>query len=73
MAREIDVRGLSCPQPVLLTKKAMDAGEIEIVVIADDAVARDNVRRLARSSGYDVQIEEREGDFVLTLVKDRKD
>ncbi len=69
MAKEIDVRGLSCPQPVLLTKKAIDAEEKEIMVIADDIVARDNVKRLAENSGYDVKIEEKEADFVLNIIK----
>jgi len=69
MVQEIDVRGLSCPQPVLLTKKVIDAGETEIIVTADDTVARDNVRRLAESSGYTVEIEEKDGDFVLIAVK----
>ena len=69
MAKGIDVRGLSCPQPVFLTKQAIDAGETEIVVTADDTVARDNVKRLADNSGYAVNIEEKDENFILSIVK----
>ena len=72
MAKEIDVRGLSCPQPVFLTKKAIDAGETEIIVIANDMCARDNVKRLAENSGYNVEIEEVGEDITLKIGKVNK-
>lgn len=50
----VDVRGLSCPIPVIRTKKAMDAGSAEILVIGDTEVSRENVQRLAKSQGYAV-------------------
>jgi len=68
MIKEIDVRGLSCPQPVFLTKKAIDAGESEITVTANDAAARDNIKRLAENSGYNVGIEEKDGDFIMKIT-----
>jgi len=68
MIKEIDVRGLSCPQPVFLTKKAIDAGESEITVTANDAAARDNIKRLAENSGYDVQIEKKREDYILKIA-----
>jgi tRNA 2-thiouridine synthesizing protein A len=70
MNEKIDARGLSCPQPVVLAKKAMDKvgkGTIEIVV--DTVTSKENVSRLARSFGYDVKVEEKEGEFLLRLVK----
>lgn len=69
MAKEIDARGLSCPQPVLLTKKAIDAGETEITVVVNEMVARDNVNRLAENSGYNVEIEEAGEDITLKIGK----
>ena len=38
MGKEIDVRGLSCPQPLIIVKKEVDAGGTELSVTADDAV-----------------------------------
>ena len=34
--KEIDARGLSCPEPVMLTKQALDAGETELIVMVDN-------------------------------------
>jgi len=58
MTRTIDARGLSCPQPVILTKKIMDekSGE-EIITIVDNTAARENVSKLAASQGYDFSVE----------------
>ena len=70
MNERIDARGLSCPQPVVLAKKAIDKigrGTIEILV--DTVTSRENVTRLARSAGYRVSVEEKEGEFLLKLVK----
>lgn len=67
---KIDARGLSCPQPVVLVKRAMekmDRGTIEVLV--DTATSKENISRLARSAGYQIEIEEKEGEFLLRLVK----
>jgi TusA-related sulfurtransferase len=71
MATQVDARGLSCPQPVVLTKKAMDSitsGEIEVLV--DNPAARENVARFARNAGCSVEIgEERDGSYVISISK----
>jgi tRNA 2-thiouridine synthesizing protein A len=70
MIEKIDARGLSCPQPVVLAKKALDKigrGTIEILV--DTVTSKENVSRLAQSTGYDVNVEEKEGEYLLKLVK----
>ncbi len=51
----IDVRGLSCPIPVIRTKKAIDSGSTALLIIGNTEVSKENVRRLAKSSGYSVQ------------------
>jgi len=70
MSEKIDARGLSCPQPVVLAKKAMDKiGKGTIEILVDTMTSRENVSRLARSAGYQVGVEEKEGEFLLKLVK----
>ncbi|MFH1640105.1 MAG: sulfurtransferase TusA family protein [Chloroflexota bacterium] len=65
---EVDARGYSCPIPVVKTKKAIDANkDVEIVVLVDSAVARENVARIAKSQGYTVEISELEDNFRLLL------
>jgi tRNA 2-thiouridine synthesizing protein A len=55
---EIDVRGLSCPIPVIRTKEAMESKPAdEIMVLVDSNVAKENVSRLAKSKKYVVQLQ----------------
>ena len=70
MSEKIDPRGLSCPQPVVLAKKAIDkAGKGTIEILVDTVTSKENVSRLARSSGYRVSVEEKEGEILLKLEK----
>lgn len=70
---EIDARGLSCPMPVIKTKKAIEGMKSgSVVVIVDNGTARDNVSRLAKSKGFNVALEKKGDDIYLTLTKDDK-
>ena len=71
MNREVDTRGLPCPRPVVETKKALD--EIEtgtVTVLVDNPESRDNVARFAGSRGCWVDVQEDDGVFRLTLIKE---
>ena len=68
MAKKVDVRGLSCPQPVMFVKKAIDAGENDIIVTAIDATAEENVKRLAKNDCYSVEVENK-GSVTLPKLK----
>ena len=71
MNREVDARGLPCPRPVVETKKALD--EIEtgtVTVLVDNPESRDNVARFAGSRGCRVDVQEDDGVFRLTLIKE---
>ena len=64
---EVNAKGLACPQPVVLTKNALDEiEEGEVVVTVDSELARDNVKRMAESEGCSVSIED-QGDDVYSL------
>lgn len=63
---KIDARGLSCPQPVLLTMQALKqqpAPRYEILV--DNPTARQNVTRFLEKSGKTVTVTENGGDILL--------
>jgi len=53
---KLDVRGLSCPVPVLRTKKAIDGGATEILIVGSSQVSKENVSKLAVSQGFTVNI-----------------
>ncbi len=69
MAKEIDVRGLSCPLPVMLVKKAIDAGEVEIKVITNDSAAVSNVQRLGKNRGFRVEVDKDDDNIILLLKR----
>ncbi len=66
---EVDVRGFSCPIPVVRTKKAIkDNPDKELTVLVESAVSKENVSRLAQSEGYSARVEEVEDGFKLHLT-----
>ena len=66
---EVDVRGFSCPVPVVKTKKAMEENPKETLsVLVETAVSRENVSRLAQSKGYSIKVEEISGEYRLVLT-----
>ncbi len=65
---EVDVRGFSCPIPVVRTRKAIQENpKEELTVLVESAVSKENVSRLAQSEGYSTQVEEVEDGFRLRL------
>ena len=69
MAYTVDARGLSCPQPVILARSAIQAGEFPIEVLVETVTSRENVRRAAERLGCTVRAEELGDEFKLTLTK----
>jgi tRNA 2-thiouridine synthesizing protein A len=51
----IDVRGLSCPSPVLEVKQAIDRGVKSLKVLADCGTATENITRFAHNANYRVE------------------
>jgi selenium metabolism protein YedF len=68
MSMIIDARGLSCPQPVVLTRKALEKAD-ELTVIVDNATAEQNVSRLAENHGLAVSVEEKGDGIYLRLTR----
>ena len=66
----VDARGLSCPLPVVMVQKEVNKnnpGELDVQV--DAMVCVENVTRFAHSQGYEVTVEEIDGEFTLHLKK----
>ncbi len=67
--KTVDARGLSCPEPVILTKNAFVSKEKEYQVLVDNVTAKENVSRFAVHQGYQVTVKEQGEDFVLHIRK----
>lgn len=69
-AKTIDCCGLSCPEPVIQARKAMqETGLNQVNVRVNATVARDNVARAARQMGWQVEIASQGEEFILTLTR----
>ena len=66
MAKLLDLRGLSCPIPLLRTKEALSAGEV-LTVLVDEAPARENIIKFVRSQGLTVECQTENGDFRIII------
>lgn len=67
--KTIDARGLSCPEPVVLTRNAMMSGEAAYEVIVDNNTSKENVTRYAEHQGYKVVVTENDGEYTLSITK----
>lgn len=71
--KEIDCRGLACPQPVLRAKDALDQGGKEFAILVDNEASRDNVLRFGQSRNCNVELQAREdGCFLLRFSADQE-
>ena len=67
--KELDARGLSCPEPVVMIRKAMASQESAYEMVVDNVTAKENVTRYAQHQGCQVSVTEENGTYTLTLTK----
>ncbi len=67
MGEVVDVRGLSCPIPVVRTRDALKSGAVEVEVLVDNTTSRDNVCRFATSQGCTTEVTEEAGVFRIKV------
>ena len=68
-ATRVDARGLSCPQPVVLTNRAIEAGADNLEVLVDNEVSKENVLRLAKRHRMQASAREEGTDIVIEIKK----
>lgn len=65
----LDARGLSCPEPVVMMRKAMASNESSYEMLVDNVASKENVTRFAQHQGYQVSVEESNGEYRLTVTR----
>jgi selenium metabolism protein YedF len=66
----VDARGQACPQPVILTRKALAEGGFDLLeVIVDDASSQENVVRFAQYARCVIAGVEEEGAVSRILIR----
>ena len=70
MSKTIDARGLSCPQPVLMTLDEIRTGETnELEILVDTDTSKENVIRAARSQEWTVSNLSEDGECYKIEIK----
>lgn len=69
MSDLIDARGYSCPEPVIMLKKAMAEGAASYEMLVDNRVSVENATRYATHQGYRVDVTEEGDDFRLRMER----
>ncbi|MGC8719328.1 MAG: sulfurtransferase TusA family protein [Thermodesulforhabdaceae bacterium] len=71
MTELVDVRGLSCPQPVIVTlEKIKSAQSNELRILVDTDTARENIARMVKTVGWEVINVEPQGiGYIITIGK----
>ena len=63
----IDAKGKACPMPVMMAKKERDTGCEALSITVDNAIAVQNLTRLAESQGFSAETAEEQGCFTVTM------
>lgn len=70
MSVEVDARGMTCPEPLLATKKALDGITSGVVTtLVDNEASKENVIKFAVSQECSVVVEEQDGVYTLRITK----
>ena len=67
--KTVDARGLSCPEPVIMTKKPLASKDSSYEILVDNITPKENVTRFASHQGYQVAVTEQGEDYLLKLTK----
>ncbi|SDE86351.1 sulfurtransferase TusA family protein [Sporomusa acidovorans] len=68
MANVLDLRGLSCPIPLIKTKEAI-SGKDAVTVLVDEPPAKENIIKFAKSQNFRVEYSETNGEYTITISK----
>lgn len=70
MTEKIDLRGLTCPEPVIRTKRLFDNQTVQHVeALVDDEVCVNNLTRLAGSLKAKIVVEKQDGHFRIAIER----
>lgn len=65
---EVDARGLSCPEPVMMTAKALkEHGGEPVKVLVSEPHTRSNVEKYAKSQGKSAVVTEKGSEFEIVI------
>ncbi|WP_409227827.1 sulfurtransferase TusA family protein [Gudongella sp. SC589] len=61
----IDARGMSCPQPVLMTKNALKKSPDIVQILVDNETAKGNIERYLSHEGFFLEFQNQDDDILI--------
>jgi selenium metabolism protein YedF len=73
--KTVDARGMVCPQPLILAKKAVNGLEAggTAQLLVDNETSKQNVERFCKDNGVEVRSVQNGGVFTMTMKKVKKE
>ena len=65
--KEVDARGLSCPEPLMLTAEALKGATEPVKVLVNEAQQKTNVEKYARDHGKKATSVEKDGYIEVVI------
>ncbi len=65
--KEVDARGLSCPEPIMLTAEALKNADGAVKVLVSEPHQRTNVEKLAKDRGKKTTTTETDTGFEIII------
>lgn len=65
--KEVDARGLSCPEPLMLTAEALKTAGETVKVLVTEPHQKMNVEKYAKEHGKSATSTEKEGYFEVVI------
>lgn len=68
MEKRLDLRGFSCPIPLIKTRDALADADV-LTVVVDEPAAKENILKFARSQNCRVECTSAGGEHTLVIRK----
>ena len=65
--KEVDARGLSCPEPLMLTAEALKGATEPVKVLVSEPHTRMNVEKYAKSQGKTATVTKKGSEFEIVI------
>ena len=65
--KEVDARGLSCPEPLMLTAEALKGATEPVKVLVTEPHQKMNVEKFAKDHGKTPTSEEKDGNLEVVI------
>lgn len=65
--KELDVRGLACPEPLMIVKDELKNGNEDFTVLINEAHTKRNIESFLEDKKAKFNVEDKNDEFVITV------